>query len=91
MLGDRAAFFVAATPYPHYRGMRYRQRELLPLTLSLLQRQEQRAGGGVSGERQEHQQEQQQVQAAALFYEIAADQSLGKLRVLGCLLCHLFR
>jgi hypothetical protein len=99
-LGSRDAFFVYASRYAHLRGLQHRQRQLLPLTLQLLPPSDggSCAGAGSSsiavaaaGGAAAAAAKQQEQQAAALFYEIAADQQSGSLRLLGWMLSHVFR
>lgn len=90
-LCDRGAFYVHGTPYPHVQGgVQHRQEQLLPMTLRhVLPPLDEQQGSGASGGSSDASAVRQQ--AERLFYEIAADQRPGGLRVLGYLLSHLFR
>ncbi|KAL4853904.1 Glycerol-3-phosphate acyltransferase [Chlorella vulgaris] len=77
-LGLTDIFFARATAYEgHVQGLRYRQQQLLPLTVQLAVEHH----GGTDLPEQ---------QAEGLFREIAADQRPGALRLLGWMLSHLW-
>lgn len=85
--GCQHLHFVYSTPYKHLEGLAHRQAQLLPMTLANLPP----LGSSAQPAAAEAEAAEQRRLAEQIFFEVAADQRAGGLRLLGWMLSHLFR
>ncbi len=88
--GCQQLHFVYSTPYDHLEGLAHRQAQLLPMTLANLPSVRSSSSSAQPAAAEAEAAEQRRL-AEKIFFEVAADQRAGGLRLLGWMLSHLFR